>query len=229
MMANTIAIRNWAYLHQMERVYFDLTIRIDPLFEKIYGVTATTFVKTLFALIQKREDLLNEHLRKLRGIYRTKNYQEILEKYNNSFPENHPISPDEADELWVRVGKKAKNLASLLVCHADLKLESIYSFDLEDVRGLTLTLKEADALWNLLKSLSFQFGDLKEANKEHFILNNPTTRKPFIDIGKGKLFSANWRIIPHYAIDIFGRFNLASIQIFRQAMLRQNPNILKKK
>ena len=40
----------------------------------------------------------------------------------------------------------------------------------------------------LLDAISLKFGDLRDENPEHFFMNNPTWRRPLIDLGNGTYF-----------------------------------------
>ncbi|WP_421446408.1 hypothetical protein, partial [Agrobacterium tumefaciens] len=84
----------------------------------------------------------------------------------------------------------------------DLRLADINSFSLD--RALELVGEGTDkaALQALLEKISFRFGDLADANKEHFVLSNPVLNRPFISLGDGAYFSAVWGVLPHLLLDI---------------------------
>src|SRR3546814_2931927 len=83
------------------------------------------------------------------------------------------ITGEQASWMWEQATKKRQNLLAMLMMHADLKLVDIYSFSLD--RALELVGEGTDkaALQALLEKISFRFGDLADANKEHFVLSNP--------------------------------------------------------
>ena len=89
MMSHTTAVRNWAYVHQIKRVTDDLATLIDSDFKDIYGVSAVTLMKIFFHLYDERNDLLNEHISKVRGFYkhRKDDCKVIMKAYNDAFSE----------------------------------------------------------------------------------------------------------------------------------------------
>src|SRR6185369_17924048 len=136
MMMNTTAIRNWAYGHQMRRVILDLSRLIANRFKKTYGIDPLHFMQMLFALTDERTELLNEHRTKVRNCLRKQTHLEVIEAYNETFPENLPIEGEELTAMWETAGKDIKNLRGMLICHSDLKLEYIYSFTIDEAKSL---------------------------------------------------------------------------------------------
>jgi hypothetical protein len=202
MMEQTTAVRNWAYPHQIKRVVFSLATSIKEAFKSFYGVDPVDLMQLLFDLTDERNDLLNSHIDKLRTCYRASNYKDIIEAYNTVFPENVRIEGAAIEEIWTRAGKKKQNLVEMLVTHADLKLNGIYSFTLEHAQSLLKTKVPDDVLERLLDRLSFQFGDLKDFNKEHIVLGNPVLSRPFIRVAERSYFSAIWGVMSHIALDL---------------------------
>ncbi|MDD5703587.1 MAG: hypothetical protein PHU23_16260 [Dehalococcoidales bacterium] len=206
MMSHTTAVRNWAYVHQMKRTVFDLAERIGPVFQVVYEIHPINILKILCQLSEERNALLNDHLRKIRSCMKKNNYKEMIDSYNKAFPENEKIEEDKIELLWKKAGKDKNNLAGLLICHSDLKLENIYSFTFEHAQSLLENKKDCDALEVILSKLSLQFGELKDFNKEHIILNNPVLRKPFIKLDDKNYFSVIWGVMPHLLLDILEDF-----------------------
>lgn len=208
MMGNTTAVRNWAFFHQMKRVTFDMADLIDSDFKKIYGIGAKTLVEVIFKLIEERSDLLNDHIDKIRSFYKLRkgNHKDLARAYNVAFPENVPITDEDVEQIWLRANKDMEQLVGMLICHADLKLSNIYSFSIDHAKSFLKDIADEKGLEAALKKLSFKFGDLKDYPMEHIILNNPVLRKPFIDIGEGKYFSAVWGVLPHFVLEILEDF-----------------------
>lgn len=202
MIAQTTSIRNWAYHHQMRHITLSLAAPIKQAFKSLYGVDPVELVQLLFDLTEERNDLLNAHRDKLRTCFRAANYKKTIEAYNAAFPENVPIEGEAVEQIWTRVGKKKRNLVGMLATHADLKLDQIYSFTLDHAQSLLNTKVPDGALERLLDRLSFQFGDLKDFNKEHFVLGNPVLSRPFIRIEERSYFSAIWGVLPHIALGV---------------------------
>jgi hypothetical protein len=202
MMLQTIAVRNWAYPYQMRRVVLSLASSIKEAFKSFYEMDPVDLMQLLFDLTDERTDLLNEHINKLRTCYRAGNYKEVIESYNSAFPENVPIEGADVEDIWIRAGKKKRNLVAMLVTHADLKLDRIYSFTLDHAQLLLKTKVPNDVLERLLDRLSFQFGDLKNFNKDYIVLSNPVLNQPFIRVAKRNYFSVIWGVMSHIALDL---------------------------
>lgn len=202
MMAQTTAVRNWAYMHQMKKVLLDLAHSIEPAFKATYGVAPQRFFSMLLQIVEEAQDRLNDYMAKMRKCAAERDYRAIIAAYNDAFPDNMPITEEQAAWTWEAAGKKRLNLLSMLVMHADLKLADVYSFSLD--RALELVGEGTDkaALQALLEKISFRFGDLADANKEHFVLSNPVLDRPFISLGDGAYFSAVWGVLPHLLLDI---------------------------
>ncbi len=206
MMMQTTAVRNWAYFHQMKRVSLALASKIDSDFKKSFGIGSSDLMKLLFKLSEERNDLLNDHLDRVRSFINKPDYKEIMEAYNQAFPSNKRIEANEMEELWNKAGKNKKHLTEMLICHADLKLENIYSFTVDHALSLLDGNITKETLKNILKKLSYNFGGLKDFNKEHIILSNPVHSKPFIKIDEEKFYSAIWVILPHLTLDLLEDF-----------------------
>jgi hypothetical protein len=206
MMSNTTAVRNWAYVHQMKRITFDLAELIGPFFQAEYKIHPCNLLKVLWQLTEERSILLNDHLQKLRGFIKKNNYKEMIDSYNKSFPENKIIEGDDVEVIWKHAGKDRNNLIGFLICHSDLKLENIYSFTIEHAASLLEDKDSIDALGAMLSKLSYQFEEIKDFNKYHIILNNPVLHKPFIKLDDKNFFSAIWGVIPHILLDILEDF-----------------------
>ena len=202
MMTHTTAVRNWAYIHQMKRVSLDLSTLIRDDFKKVYGVDPVALMELFFTLTYERNDLLNEHADKLRNIFRQADYKDIISAYNNAFPKNDPIEGPGIDSIWEVARKSKRNLTGMLLCHSDLRLEEIYSFKFEHAKSIISVKSDEGKLRSILDSLSYSFGDLKDADIEHLILNNPIHKKPFIKIDQETYYSAIWGIIPHLSLGI---------------------------
>ena len=205
MMSHTTAVRNWAYIHQIKRITNDIATLIDSDFKDIYGVSAVVLMKIFFDLSDERNDLLNEHISKVRGFYRHRNadYKAMMQAYDDAFPENvEEDGEDSVDEIWELAGKDKNSLFGMLFCHSDLKLSNIFSFAFKHVESILPKTEDKKSFRDMLDKLSYQFGDLKAQNKEHIILDNPVSHKPFIKVDNDSYFSAIWGSLPHYALDI---------------------------
>lgn len=202
MMAQTTAIRNWAYPFQMKRVILSLADSIKDSFYSIYDLNPVDLMQLLFDLAEERNELLNAHRDKVRSFVRADTYKEIIEAYNVAYPENLAIEGDAVEEIWTLARKNKNTLVGMLVTHSDLKLDRIYSFSIEDAQRLLKVPIPHDTLKRILDQLSYQFGDLKDFNIDHIVLGNPVWNRPFIRASEETYFSAIWGIMPHIAMGV---------------------------
>ena len=87
MMVNTLAIRNWAYVHQMETIAYELADFVEPLFSNTTGFKSHSLLDVLFGIISLTENKLNNHHRKTNSFIKTKTYNDTFNKYEQSFPQ----------------------------------------------------------------------------------------------------------------------------------------------
>ncbi len=226
MIAQTTAVRNWAYSYQMKRIVIDLSKLIKYDFEKIYGIDPVRFMELLFKITEERNTLLSKHLQKVKLFAEKKSYKEMIKAYNKAFPENKKIEDDEVEKIWNSVGKNKRNLLGLLIYHSDLKIEEIYTFDIDHALSLYGDNSKRKELKNIFDRLSSKFGDLKDYEKEYIILDNPVHHQPFIIIGKNKYYSAIFGIIPHLALNLLEDLISKNENLRKKYSDRIKPNYL---
>src|SRR3546814_13102440 len=66
MIAHTTAVRNWAYMHQMRKVFLDLAHSVEPAFKAAYGVAPQPFFSMLLQIAEETEVRLTDHIAKIR-------------------------------------------------------------------------------------------------------------------------------------------------------------------
>lgn len=190
MMVQTLAIRNWAYPYQMVRIVCDLAKIIDEKYSSSTHIRLFDFLDTMNILLAEMEESLNKHREKVRAFLFKSDYREMINTYNQVFPENIPMNADQTEIIWNQVGKNIDYLKGLLLFHSDLKLERIYSFDIDHFISLYKGKPEVSAVKTLLDKLSFSFGDLSDYKKEYFLLDNVVHNRPFIKISEGQYYSS---------------------------------------
>lgn len=77
-----------------------------------------------------------------------------------------------------------KRFQFMLVMHADLRLQDIYSFSLDDAAQAYGDESCRAGLGQLLRTWSYRFGDLDDRDPKHFIYTNPVLQRPLISIGE---------------------------------------------
>lgn len=77
-------------------------------------------------------------------------------------------------------GAAIEEVRSLILSHSELFLKNKFLFTIEELASSMNV--EPVALECALSKLSYQFGDLKDSNPEHFFLGNPVWTKPLIKL-----------------------------------------------
>lgn len=198
----TTAVRNWAYYFQMKCIVIELAGIINQNFEKHYNLNAVTLIETLYKIVDLANDKLNLFLKKIRTFTNKKSLIETIRAYENAFPDVTVMNEDDIKIIWKLVGKKLKNLKSFLFCHADLRAPDIFTFKIEDILNSYGDTSKKHELEQMFNNWSLEFGELKNSNKEFFILDNPIHHKPFIKIGDGEYFSSIMGILPNFILSL---------------------------
>jgi len=198
----TTAVRNWAYPQQMLRLTKDLVKGVSEEFRSLYGVNPENLINLVMGITDEVENRLNSHLAKVRKFVRMRNYKKIIRTYNETWPDMVAIDEEQSEEFYRRAGQSTKNVKAMLCMHSDLRLQDIYTFSLNDMLRVLGHKVEKDALREILDGWSLEFGELSGYNTEHFILDNPVLRKPFIKVEEDKYFSSVLGILPHLTLDL---------------------------
>lgn len=199
---HTAAVRNWAYHYQMMRVTTELMIKIDAEFETVHDLKASGLAKILMGLPMLVNERFETHVEKLRYVVKAKKATEIMDAYHESFPDMVRGSEEQLKEMFANLGGSTKNLKSALIMHSDLRLQDIYTFDLDDAAKIYGEDVDREKFSAVLDSLSYQFGDLDISDVQNFVLNNPMSKKPFIKLEDGKYFCPSIASVPHYTLEI---------------------------
>lgn len=202
MMNHTLAVRNWAYEHQMRQITYELTDLIKVKFEKRFGYDPTALFDILFGLVELTNEKLNLFLRKMRPVMLETNYQKMCERYNEAFPEVSMGSKADQEKLWLQSGKNIKAIRGTMIAHSDLFLSEIISFDLAELRQQTEVAISDGKIIEVFDKLSIEFGELSQINKDYVFLNNPCHTRPFIKLDETKYFSAITYMFSHLGMDL---------------------------
>ena len=206
MMVHTLAVRNWAYVHQMDEITSELANLVEPLFNDEIGFRSDYLLEVLSGIITLTEKKINNHHRKTLSFITLKKYDDVFTKYEEVFPHVDKTDKAEREEIWSYVNKNLKNLKAMLLAHSDYFLFDVYSHSLTEISNhLSNKLSEIEVS-NILEKLSYQLGELSEINKDFIFLDNPVHLKPFVCIDKEKYFSIIPHMFSHIALDILETF-----------------------
>ncbi len=206
MMVNTLAVRNWAYVHQMETIAYELASFVEPLFFDTTGFKSHNLLDVIFGIVSLTENKLNNHHRKTHSFVKTRNYNETFNKYEQSFPQVLKNEKDQREKTWNLVNKNLQNLKGMLLAHSDYFISEIFTHSVDEIYNYLQKKVPKDEISSILKSLSLKFGELSEINKDYIFLDNPIHTKPFINLDNDKYFSIIPHMFNHIAIDVLETF-----------------------
>lgn len=215
MMVHTLAVRNWAYVHQMNEITFELANLVEPLFNDEIGFKPSLILDLLTGIIELTEKKLNNHHKKTHSFITPKKYNDVFTKYEEVFPHIHKTDNAQREKIWSRVNKNLKNLKAMFLAHSDYFLSDVYSHSIPEVFNHLSNKLPENEISSILNKLSYSLGELSEINKDFIFLDNPIHLKPFIRIDGEKYFSIIPHMFSHIALDILESF------------ISQNPKIKK--
>src|SRR5258708_4577938 len=170
MRGQTFAIRNWAYPEQTLghlRSMFAGALS-DIVAIEYPCISIVRVIDVLENMTKQIEDRLNDHIQRLARVAAAHDFDSTYSTYMAEFPyikEQREGMREVFEELCQR---DLKRFQSLLLMHADLRLDSVYTFSLEDAVGAYGDESCRDSLASLLRTWSYQFGDLCSHDPMHF-------------------------------------------------------------
>lgn len=228
MMMRTLAVRNWAYIHQMNQIAFELASFLDSSFSKAVGFTPDTLLIVLFAIAPILEEKINDHLRRVRSFVTPKNFNQVYDNYENAFPEVTKTEKSQRKALWERFGKDTMVLKGLLMAHSDLFLEEAYTVEVDEVHEYLLNKVSKDEISKVLNCLSLRFGELSQINQDYIFLDNPVHTKPLVKLEDDRYFSGVPHLLSHISVEVIESL-LPNNQKIRDQYLKKKGKYLENK
>jgi hypothetical protein len=182
---HTNIVRNWGYFRRVISIAKRLYSELDPLFIMSVGLEATSIIDVFESLVIYVEEINNERLfHQIRPVFKARTIEEAIKTYHEIY--QLPGSVEEETAFLRERGATLMEVRFLILSHSELFLAEAFSFKLEELaRSMNI---EPIALECALSKLSYQFGDLKDFNSEHFFLENPVCTKPLIKLPTGNYF-----------------------------------------
>ena len=185
--AHTQTIRGTFYIEQGYRYMRLVLDRIEGPFLSQYGVTGSTLLTVLQALIEVIESRLNELSARQARFFRKRKPGDVAREFIREFPE---FAVNEAEVLkgFSETGNPPDRLRYALVEFTCLKLPGCFTLSREDVASVCPAGSDVISIERVISEWSLSFGDLADANRDHLYLNNPVWQRPFIRLEDGRLF-----------------------------------------
>lgn len=205
MMAQTTAVRNWAYEHQMQRTTLRLADKIKEPFIALHGFDPGVFLQTLYDMCGIVGERINEHRRKTVKFVRAKNHTRVFSTYESLFP---VIRDDQEarSKMWDGCNRDLNQLKAVFLMHSDLFLHYLFSFTYDELEAISGGKISAGKFREIMQHISLGFGDLKEHNQEHFLMGNPVHESPFVKVDDNTIFSTMWSVMTHFSIGLLEKF-----------------------
>ena len=153
---------------------------------------------------------MNQHRGRVSHFVRQSSVQQVAAAYLDSFPE---VIEFDTDRLYELAGRHLDSFKFKLIEHSDLRLADSLTFTLDDIAVAYGQGADRQALEYLFDRLAIKFGELRDQDKEHVILDNPVWNKPFIKIDHETYFSSVISLMPHYTLGLLENLVSADSQL----------------
>ncbi len=195
MRIQTMAVRNPGYPHHIRQIAIELAERIRDDFIDVHAIDPVKLVDSLFHLKEVVLERLEEHFGRISHAFRETSYRKVASAYVKSFP---GVQDFDADRLFSFSGRDLDSFKAVLLYYSDMMLGDCFVFTADDLLDVYGKCADREVVRNLIERLSFEFGDLRDYNKEWVLLNNPVWERPFIKLDDDAYFLALVGHIPHY-------------------------------
>jgi hypothetical protein len=195
----TMFHRNLFVKDDCETVVRSIFQRIDKLTVKEFGFAFSEMFSALIALAARIEQRLNEYLDRTRDGFKAESESDALK----SIEYFCAISPV-ARRAWAKCKRHCTTLDDLRwgafqiseLCHG-----WPYILDKEELRSAF-----GEAAVAFFERISLRPGELASANPEHFFMNNPVWRRPFVALDEHTLFLPLPNLFYSFPFQIFEQF-----------------------
>jgi hypothetical protein len=195
----TVYERNIFTKEDCEAVVTSLLRRIDDVAFKELGFTPSIMFATLYAIAGKIEERARAYHEQIRAAYEAKSEIEAL-KAIEFFCSISSI----ARRVWSLCGRRCKSLDDYRwaafqiseLCHS-----WSHSLGVDELRTTY-----GDEVVRFIEQLSMRPGELAGANPEHFFMNNPIWRRPFVRVSEATFYLPLPSLFYGFPFQIFERF-----------------------
>ena len=182
---------------------------------------ATSIIDVFEYLVIYIEEVNNERLQNIRTIFKARTIEEAIKIYHEIY--QLPGSVNEATAFFQERCATLEEVRFLILNHSDLFLSKSFSFTSKELAS-SMNI-EPIALEYVLSKLSYQFGDLKDSNPEHFFLANPVWIKPLIKLPTGSYFCATPQVFFSFILQTLDSL-LSAEEVKREVQDKRRPKFL---
>ncbi|MEG4226361.1 hypothetical protein QUA35_09405 [Microcoleus sp. N9_B2] len=214
-------VRNWGYFKRVISIAKRFYSGLDQLFKISVGLEATSIIDLFEALVLYVEEVNNERFQHMRTVFKARTIEEAIKTYHEIY--QLPGSVEETTTFLREQGATLNEVRSLIVRHSELFLTESFSLTIEELAS-SMNI-EPVALECALSKLSYQFGDLKYSDPEHFLLGNPVWTKPLIKLPTGSYFCVIPQVFFSFVFQALDSL-LSAEEIKREVQDKRRPKFL---
>ena len=218
---HTNIVRNWGYFRRVISITKKLYSELDSLFITSVGLEATSLIDVFDCLVTYVEEVNNERFQQIRSVFKARTIEEAIKIYHELY--QLPGAVEEAIAFLQERGATLEEVRFLILSHSELFLADSFSFTSEELAS-SMNL-EPVALECALSKLSYQLGELKDSNPEHFFLANPVWTKPLIKLPTGSYFCATPQVFFSFIFPTLDSL-LSAEEVKREVQDKRRPKFL---
>jgi hypothetical protein len=198
MRGQTFAIRNWAYPEQaLGHLRSMFAGELSEIIAAEYsGISIVRVIDVLEKMARQIEERLNDHIRRLVAVVAAQDFESVYSAYLLGFPDIEEGREGMHEVFEGLCQGDIGQLQSFLIMHADLRLQAIYTFSLDDAVSASGDESCRASLARLLRAWAYEFGDLSSHNPLHLLYSNPVLQRPLVHVGGDAFF---WPLCGLYA------------------------------
>lgn len=190
MRLHTQNVRIPGYPYQIENAVGAVLGNMGGALRDALGVTPREAVQCLHSLRKLVADRLFVHLTAMRRVLGERALDPLLIRYHKEFPDLIG-DPLEGKEMFANFPDPVNVAKEFLCAHSAFRMAHHLEVSAADVSSYAEGGLSEAAAATLLRAWSMSFGDLKGKNPEHFFLDNPVWRRPFIHLERGTYLIVN--------------------------------------
>jgi len=218
---HTSIVRNWGYFKRVISIAKRLYSGLNPLFKISVGLEATSIIDLFECLVLYVEEVNTERFQQMRTLFKARTIEEAIKTCHEIY--QLPGSVEETTTFLRERGAALNEVRSRIVRHSELFLTEAYSLTIEELAS-SMNI-EPVALECALSKLSYQFGDLKDSDPEHFLLGNPVWTKPLIKLPTGSYFCVIPQVFFSFVFQALDSL-LSAEEIKREVQDKRRPKFL---
>jgi hypothetical protein len=182
---HTKGVRNWGYEEQTLVVLKKLYAPMEELIERELGLQISSLIDVIRAELRSIGNRLQDHFTKRKSFMQQKTVEDAVEVYLREF-HDRSITIEKVKILIQNDGWTFENVRVFLFHRSISYLLTVFAFEEADfVRAYP---KGGDLIQRVLSGFAMELGELRNANREHFFLNNPVWLRPIIRVAPNILF-----------------------------------------